>query len=299
LFAQLKAVEKGRVRVNEKQKCSGMTPPLSVTGYKEWCVYLRVKPGDNNTCHNVSLIFPRGYKADRLFAQLKAVEKGLVRSWRKAEKVATVAQEAGKVNVVDHVIDVSNEVVTIVETSIPEFNLVKWLRDSANIRTLVVEVGKLEYQNIKNKKDFAFRVCAAAGIDVSPKQRGAIMRGLVEKGLVAKVMVNGTRTVGWKVTETGRNLFGVITAPVQPVKEEPRKSVNRVSLIRQAGITLKSLNTAAERLAEIARDRGMYLAKLKELEAEETELCKIIDNNEVEDLLVQLVEAKKPKAVKV
>lgn len=76
-----------RVRVNEKQPCSGMTPPVTVIRYKEWGVYLRIKPGDNNTCHNVTLLISGDFTASEVYSKLDSVRKSFNRNWRKAESV--------------------------------------------------------------------------------------------------------------------------------------------------------------------------------------------------------------------
>ena len=297
------ADEQWRVRVNEKQKCSGMTPPLSVTGYKPWCVYLRIKPGDNNTCHNVSLIFPNGYRAERIFAQLKGIEKGLIRNWRKAEKVtATATKEPstttvnGKVDhhsTVEEILEVVDEVTAAVEDRLDtnperEFDLVKWLRDSANIRILLMEIGKLEYQKIADKKTFMKRLCEGAGINITPKQGGAMMRGIMKRGYADRVS-NGKKLIGYRLTDLGRRQFSAAVPPPvpAPVKRQP---VNRVKLLKDAGNVLSKINTASERLAVIARERDFLLSKIKALDEEEAELTKLIDSHEVEDLLVMLIE---------
>lgn len=72
-----------RVRVNKKQPCSGMTTPISVVRCNEWGIYIRMKPGDNNTCHNVTLIVPAGLKVNKVFPRLKALEKSFNRNWKK------------------------------------------------------------------------------------------------------------------------------------------------------------------------------------------------------------------------
>lgn len=303
--ASLFADEEWRVRVNEKQKCSGMTPPLTVTGQKPWCVYMRIKPGDNNTCHNVSLILPTGHKAERIFVQLKGIEKGISRNWRKVEsKVVATKEPPVKQHVpqvaeplfetpVEDILKVSEKVATIAApTPAKRFDLAKWLKSHQNIRTLLVEIGKLEYAKLNDKREFMNRLTGGANLSINPKQGGAMMRSLMTRGYVEKVG-SGLKVVGYKLTDAGKREIGV-AVPLPP-PPPPKRAVNRTALIREAGTVLTEIHKASERLSEITRDREMLLNKIRQLDEEEAQICKLLDGAEVEDLIARLVEVRKPK----
>lgn len=71
-----------RVRVNKKLKCSGETQPVSIIRQNEWGVYVKLKPGDNDTCHNVTLLVPSQFDSEKVCEKLKSVEKSFSRNWR-------------------------------------------------------------------------------------------------------------------------------------------------------------------------------------------------------------------------
>lgn len=119
-----------RVRVNEKQPCSGVTAPLSVIRYNEWGVYVRIKPGDNNTCHNVTILVPQslGVRTDILFNKLKVIEKSFNRDWQKTDIIpkiittpnglseATVKLLKDQFSISERIYDIEEEIPTLKES---------------------------------------------------------------------------------------------------------------------------------------------------------------------------------------
>src|SRR5262245_24038492 len=85
-----------RVRVEKKVTCNSETKPLTVVGWKPWCCYLKIKPGDNNSCHYCSLLMPDGYRGADVYAEMKRVEPMLDRNWRNVawEKVVDMSEPA-------------------------------------------------------------------------------------------------------------------------------------------------------------------------------------------------------------
>src|SRR5215203_3413168 len=72
-----------RVRVEKKFGCGPETRPITVVSSKPWCVYLKIKPGDNNTAHFCSLIMPDGYRGEAVYEDLKEVEVRVSAAWRR------------------------------------------------------------------------------------------------------------------------------------------------------------------------------------------------------------------------
>jgi hypothetical protein len=72
-----------RVQVQKKLMCNSETPPVRVVDEpKRWAVYLKVKPGDNNSCHYVSLLMPDGLQGQSVYSSLKKAAMELDRNWR-------------------------------------------------------------------------------------------------------------------------------------------------------------------------------------------------------------------------
>ena len=80
-------------RIDKMKHCDSISPPIRVIGYKDFGVYMRVKPGANDTKdHQMTLLIPdgSGYSAENLFNQLKGCCKSISRSWRQDLRTAKV-----------------------------------------------------------------------------------------------------------------------------------------------------------------------------------------------------------------
>lgn len=75
-----------KARVEKKLSCGAHTPPLAVVGYKPWGVYIKIKPGDNNTCHYCTLLMASGFTGEKVFNSFKDKIKSINRNWRKGER---------------------------------------------------------------------------------------------------------------------------------------------------------------------------------------------------------------------
>jgi hypothetical protein len=72
-----------RVQVQKKLNCNAETPPVRVVDEpRKWAVHLKIKPGDNNTCHLCSLLMPDGYSGEKLYYQLGKASAEIDRNWR-------------------------------------------------------------------------------------------------------------------------------------------------------------------------------------------------------------------------
>jgi hypothetical protein len=72
-----------RLQVQKKLNCNSETPPARVVAApKKWAVYLKIKPGDNNSCHFCSLLMPPGLQGEAVYAALRKASLDLDRNWR-------------------------------------------------------------------------------------------------------------------------------------------------------------------------------------------------------------------------
>lgn len=72
-----------RVQVQKKLLCNAETPPVRVVSApKKWAVYLKIKPGDNNSCHFCSLLMPDGMQGPEVYESVKEVERDFDRNWK-------------------------------------------------------------------------------------------------------------------------------------------------------------------------------------------------------------------------
>lgn len=291
-----------RVRINEKQNCSGATQPFIVTGYKPWCIYMRIKPGDNNTCHNVSLIVPTGVLAEKVYNQLSTIQKTLSRNWRKVETVdsSTVMTSVFPPSFnLDSVLQVSKEVVEeVAAVMVPEEETVvatlpqkeetvkkkpvvaKWLKNENNIKCLLLEVYNIEQLPPIDHKHVMKIVCKGTGLSLSYFEFLAMMKNVIQKGYVNKKGENG-EYAGYSLTELGRQQIAELldTAPE-----------SRVTKLRKFSKVVGTVYTASQRLLAIETEREVLQQKLKALDAEEVELCKVLDNKGIENLVSKFTE---------
>jgi hypothetical protein len=111
-----------RVQVQKKLFCNAETPAIRVVDEpKKWAIYLRIKPGDNNTCHYCTLIMPDGFHGPEVYEQLKEAALTFDRNWkhRIAEKVPTPEPVAIAVGETDHAAGVLVNEVLSPPTSTP------------------------------------------------------------------------------------------------------------------------------------------------------------------------------------
>src|SRR5881392_2721114 len=72
-----------RLQVQKKLTCTSETPPVRVVDEpKKWAIYLKIKPGDNDSCHYCSLLMPEGLQGQNGYSLLKRVALELDRNWR-------------------------------------------------------------------------------------------------------------------------------------------------------------------------------------------------------------------------
>jgi len=314
-----------RVRVNEKQQCSGMTPPISVIRYKEWGVFIRIKPGDNNTCHNVTLIIPVGLKANEVYQKLKTIEKSFNRNWRKVENTVPVPTLNGFNGVSEIGDDTSLDAAEAVlqeellnEEAVENkrLDVQSFLSNNDNIKAICLSIHAMETTDYASRKDtsqFMSSICQNLSISLTGRQGGSMMRSIMNRGLARKVH-EGKYHVGYLLTRKGKDLIKDDLLPSQPpiasvAKEEEVVAVveagkkqpeplktNRADLILKIGPIAQDISHASARLKEIGVERGEHQKKIEALDKEEQEICELLESEEIERFLADLVDIKlKPK----
>jgi DNA-binding PadR family transcriptional regulator len=89
------------------------------------------------------------------------------------------------------------------------------------------------------------------------------------------------KDAGYSLTELGRQQIAELldTAPE-----------SRVTKLRKFSKVVGTVYTASQRLLAIETEREVLQQKLKALDAEEVELCKVLDNKGIENLVSKFVE---------
>jgi hypothetical protein len=308
-----------RVRVNEKQHCSGMTPPVSVVRYHEWGIVLRIKPGDNNTCHNVTMLFPSGLKAAEVFHKLRSVEKGFNRNWRKMPNLgkkmtlpnqqeeiqvtpAKIVEEAPQVvttlvpvEISEKVVEVSEKVAETVEDAL-KLDVTDFLSKQENIKAICLHIYEMEeMQNApwQNSVEFTAELCKRLGVVASnSRQAGAMMRTVIFRGFVNKTFV-GAKQIGYALTHKGRDFIKVDLYPeltvTDPEKVQEKKAQVSVTpqTLREIGPLAGDIFHLSSRLKDIEAERKQLQLKIDALNQEEEELC-VLHNQEIESFLSRI-----------
>lgn len=307
-----------RASVLKQHNCSGMTPPVSVYGYRHWCVYVRIKPGDNNTCHNVALIVESSeHKAEALFKCIKKVEKEFDRNWRLKPKMTTTLAPEPKNELsvafqseplVENRLEIftpprveEEPPTTVVVPSVEEEeegdtvfqfdeNFADYLKDVENLKKVCCEVHNQSNKSFEDNRSFRETLCKTLGLNVSSRQAGAMLRTLWQRGYLSKKM-EGKIHIGFFLTEKGLVFAGLKGEPVV-VKEESIVSggVDLADLIIRLGGFARELSEAAITVQTIRDEKAKLLAQVRELNCQEEKACAILKNAEVDLLLSKVLE---------
>lgn len=280
-----------QVRVNKKQHCSGMTPPVSVIRYNEWGIYVRIKPGDNNTCHNITILVPKGYVACEIYKKIKTVEKLFNRNWRKADMVDV----NGEFDVPEALVEVSDSVIdqTIEDVKI-KFNVAQFLTNNDNLKAICLTVLTLSNTRYRNNAQFMADFSKHLNIKMEGRQAGAMMRSVVHRDLLRKVY-DGGRHAGYALTKKGMSLIQEDLEVQQqlpvvdvPKPKSPVVSIDRSKLLRDLGPIAEDISHASARIKAIEKEREELKNKLALLDKEEQELCELLDSDQISGFLDRL-----------
>lgn len=283
-----------RVRINKKQQCSGLTSPVSVIRYNEWGVYMMIKPGDNDSCHNVTLLVPKGLRSDDVFCKLKKVEKLLSRNWRWDKSMVNLVNQP-ETEVTTTIINEVKKDVRVVEeeplvedivTANQKFDLGGYMKEIKNIKAICRGVYSLNHIIGKeNNKNFMEELCKILGIELTSHQGGAMMRAIVARGLACRRVNSNNVLIGYDLTNKGLELAEINSIQSTAVSVN---NDNCAKIIRELGTVAQDIVSASVRLQEIHQEREQLEERLAVLKKEEQEICQLIGESEINKFVTNL-----------
>lgn len=289
-----------RLQVQKKLFCNSETPPFRVVSQpKKWAVYLKIKPGDNNSCHYCTLIMPNGLQSADIYSELKRVENELDRNWKHTfHEKDTMISENGMAPTEA----ASEPVGAATDDAAAKSMLRGWTGDPEKIRLILLaiqEIGANEFVN--HQEHFVQLLCAKLGWEgVSRYEVGGVFTSLVRKNLIMRVL-RGCKPVGYALTDDGwvliRDLCDPPPPPAQPVPAVATPTTSLADTLRSFGPLAQHFVTAHYRLEQIAAREAELTAELTILRTERDEICNRLANQEVHQLLARLLEIRPPQQV--
>lgn len=314
--------KKWRLRVDEKTTCTSHTMPVSVTISKPWCVYIRIKPGDNNTSHRCSLLVPdgsnKGYSKE-LCDRLKLVEQTVNDEWRSGKRrIVSQPEEEETIPTpvaapLEAIPEAVEEVTPVPAVAIapateehqvtdeprieePEkFNASKILRDPEQIRNVLICLHKISKQsNISTRDQFMDAMRRDMKWEEASKHgTGAIVSSLLKADYLMQVL-DGTKIVGYALDDKGKRLIQDLIEKHEAekaAKHAPAKpTISTTKVLKSLGKVGEWFNTASKRLGEIEAEREMLLEQVANLNAEEKAICAMVEDPKTQAVLAQLTE---------
>jgi hypothetical protein len=277
-----------RVRIDEKKTCTNFTLPITVQSFKPWCIYIRIKPGDNNTCHNCSVLLPDQSPhqyAKTLYNKFKEVLGCVNSEWKpsleRKPKVTTTEPILLEEQEVQEQVEIPFQEEVVKSTLSPK----QLLRDPEQVRNVLFAVHKLSLlDSIKDQAKFMdlLRI-EMAWQDASKHVTGSIIANLLRNDYVEHLMV-GKKIIGYALKEKGKRL-------IPDFVDKPVVSFGTANIIKSLGKTGEWLVNAAKRLIAIDEEQEMCKMQLAALEEEKQSLCGKIDP-ETQILLQKLAQTK-------
>lgn len=316
-----------RLRIDEKITCTSHTLPIHVTQPKPWCVYIKIKPGDNNTAHRCSLLVPdgsdKGY-AKELYEKLKLVEGTVNDEWRGKRRTSTPEPEpvakkieepempalADPPSVRHPVHPIPHDTTPILEeeleVELPEeegewtpgperFNAKKLLRDPEQVRLVLFEIYKLSKNPVIQTREHFMDAMRhnMKWQDASKHSTGAIVSSLLKADYLMQVMV-GAKIVGYALDEKGTRLVQDLIEKHEAAKHAqhvpPKPAIDTTKVLQSLGKVGEWFHTASKRLVEIATEREMLQEQLDNLNKEEKQICSVVEDPKIQSVLIQLTE---------
>ena len=301
-------------RIDKMKHCDSLSPPIRVIGYKDFGIYLRVKPGQNDTKdHQMTLLIPdgSGYSAENLFNQLKGCCKSISRHWRqeirnvRLEETVTVATPQQEVTVPSIPLairdeppagDAPQEPGLAEEASDEQAEL-----DFSHLRGIINKPDKLKFvlekiQKIndggrsRTKNDFIKALqheCEWNNHLLRTVSR--VISELLKFEYIEEIR-SGTAIIGYDLTAAGNALR--INRPIHELQQQPPEPEQEIDL----GLLLRQFTTKAQELADVGRrldsieeERVKLRQQLAALDAEYDRLAAIIKNKEFAPAIKRLM----------
>ncbi len=292
------AGQQWRLQVQKKVTCNAETRPLAVVGFKPWCCYVKIKPGDNDSAHFCTLLMPPGFRGEDVFRALKAVEDKIDRNWRfVAEKKGRPTNGAAATAAAPGLpAEVPEGASAPVDGQVPpgdeRLDAAAWIKDPEKTRLTLLAVHEVSRRGPHpGQAEFAAAVAAEMGWKgAGASALGDVFASLSRRGYVSK-RLDGARHVGYELSAQGRELIRDLLPPATPAPPTPPP----VELAFDPAEMLQSLTTLAQEYSEATRKlrenrerRARLLAEVEALDAEARDLERRVNDPEVQSLLRRL-----------
>jgi hypothetical protein len=291
-----------RVQVQKKLNCNSETPPARVVGDpKKWAVYLKIKPGDNNSCHFCSLLMPPGFQGEEIYDRLRDATLELDRNWRIKPVDETSPEETSEPAVNHHTsaAEAANGSPEAPEPAAkPQGGSMRgWVGDPEKMQLVLVGIHDVNQDGSYPQDRFVELLCQRMGWDEANRYEvGGIFTSLVRKNLIIRKL-RGSRPYGYELTREGLRLVeaaqgkGVVPAgAAAPPARDPMEVIRSFSSVAQRFLDANS------RLQQIATRETELVMELEGLRKEREQICGFLDDPEVQKILGGLSQAARPRA---
>jgi hypothetical protein len=292
-----------RVQVQKKLMCNSETPPVRVVDEpKRWAIYLKIKPGDNNSCHYCSLLMPDGHVGPAVYPTLKQAAERLDRNWRHqvvetpgrqppdaawphldaegrpAPVEAPAAALPPEAPITDPAAAAGAEAATgeggeAVEEEMedracarPSGTARGWLGDPDKVRLLLLAIYEIDQEGTFPQDRFVEMLCQRLGWQgVNRYEVGGVFTTLVRRGYILRRM-QGAKPYGYRLTAAGTAQIDDLTRPTGEgrVAAAPAASV--------AGLPAGDVVQALRSFTPIAQQIVEANQRLEKIAAREAEL---------------------------
>jgi hypothetical protein len=303
-------------RIDKLKHCSSESRPVRVIGYKNYGVIMRLKPHVYATIdYQATLMIPHGsgYSSKNLFEQLKANEKSISRVIRQREGKEKEASMTNHIPPAPSPFTLAHQTVEKIE-KIPEFstpitgNPEEYRPTFKTLQGVIKSIDKLKYILMKikhvnsldfcrNKIQFTETLkheCKWDKEGHSKNAVGRVLTELVKHDYLMETVNERDKIIGYSITRRGLE-FIALHKDDKPLPEEetaPRKEEIKYDIpavLINMRDKLQELSDVANKIAANNAERAELLRKVDLLDAENTELSKIMESNkECQDVLHKL-----------
>jgi hypothetical protein len=289
-----------RVQVQKKLNCNSETPPVRVVGDpKKWAVYLKIKPGDNNSCHFCSLLMPPGFQGEEVYERLRDATLELDRNWRIKPVEALSAETSGELAVNNHTAagESAGDGAAAEPAAKPQGGSMRgWVGDPEKMQLVLIGIHDVNQEGSFPQDRFVELLCQRMGWpEANRYEVGGIFTSLVRKDLIIRKL-RGSRPYGYELTREGMRLVeaakgkgaapaGVPAAPAR----DPMEVIRSFSSVAQRFLDANS------RLVAIANRETELVMELEGIRKEREVICSFLDDPEVQKILGGLSQAAKAR----
>jgi hypothetical protein len=318
-----------RLQVQKKLNCNSETPPARVVAApKKWAVYLKIKPGDNNSCHFCSLLMPPGLQGETVYAALRKATLDLDRNWRIRAVDAFAAQPSEQGPALDEdqlpTPEAEEEAEFPEETAAeeeapPEETTVQeeerpaaaaaaaapaavqakaasgsgkgWLSDPQKTRQLLQAIQEIDKEGPYPQDRFSELLAERLGWTTASRYEvGGVFTALVRKNLIVRKF-RGSRPFGYELSQEGHQMLKDLTPPPPPpppVAPPPPPATDPFEVIRSVGSVAQRFLDANLRLEQIENRERELAEEMEMLRDERADICAFLEDPAVRKVLSSL-----------